>query len=399
MEGLQHLGEVSSLAIKGVVMVVDDNPPNLRLMNDILQSCGYEVRSFPKGRMALRAASEIPPDLILLDINMPEMTGYEVCTLLKSNARLSKIPVIFISAMDAFEDRLRGFQSGGVDYISKPFQFEEVQARVGAHVKLRHCQQEIETDNFRLQELVQSQVKKLADAQMETIFNETGRHLERVQIFCKLLGIGLSHRRKYEATVGTAWIRNLFHASPLHDIGKVAVPDRILLKSGRLTPEEFAIMKTHAALGAQTLLTVHARYPDNEFVEMGIKITRSHHEKWDGTGYPEGLAGEEIPLCARVLSVADHYDALRSSRCYKSAIPHEETCSILLRESGTHLDPAVIEVFSEISDTFRDVWNWMGIISDGGAGGPLPEDSLVNLRIALGRKFEYAENRQEVLPP
>jgi len=386
-------------------MVVDDNPTNLKLMNEILKSCGYEVRSFPRGRMALRAARETPPDLILLDIDMPEMTGYEVCTRLKSDARLSKIPVIFISAMNASEDRLRGFRSGGVDYISKPFQFEEVQARVDAHVKLRHFQREIETDNSRLQEQVEIQVKKLAAAQMETIFaiaklaeardKDTGRHLERVQIFCRLLAMGLSERPKYQTTIGDAWIQHLFHASPLHDIGKVAVPDRILLKAGRLTPEEFAIMKTHAALGAQTLMTIHGRYPDNEFIEMGIQITRSHHEKWDGTGYPDGLAGEEIPLCARVLAVADHYDALRSRRCYKSDIPHGETCSIIFGESGTHLDPSVTAVFREIADTFQDVWNWMDTVSDAGAGSRWSDASLVNLRIALGRTIEHAERRKK----
>jgi putative two-component system response regulator len=365
-------------ATRGTVMVVDDNPTNLKLMEEMLRSGGYQVRSFPRGRMALAAAIDEPPDLILLDINMPEMSGYEVCERLKASAQLSEIPVIFLSAMNASEDRLRCFRSGGVDYVSKPFQFEEVQARVDAHVRLRHLQLEVETDNFRLQELVEIQVKKIADAQLETLFaiarlaeardDETGRHVERVQTFCKLLAEGLSEHPKYKTTLDSAWIRNIFLASPMHDIGKVAIPDRILLKPGPLTPEEFATMKTHAALGSQTLKTVHESYPDNEFIEMGIQLARSHHEWWDGAGYPDGLAGEAIPLCARILAVADCYDALRSKRSYKPAITHDEACAIILEGSGKHFDPAVAAVFSEIEGTFRDVWTQMDTVPDAGAG-------------------------------
>jgi putative two-component system response regulator len=345
------------------IMIVDDTPANLRLLEDILVRQGYDVRSFPMGRLALAAAIDSPPDLILLDINMPEMSGYEVCKQLKSNARLSKIPVIFLSGLTALEDRLQCFQCGGVDYISKPFQIEEVQARVKAHLQLRRFQQKIEADNTDLQELVQMQVKKIADAQMATLFaiaklagsrdGETGRHLERIQNFCKLLATGLSEHSKYRGTVDRAWITNIFHASPLHDIGKVAVPDRILLKPGPLTPDEFAVMKTHAVLGAQTLRVVHARYPDNEFIEMGIEIAGSHHEWWDGSGYPEGLAGEAIPLCARIVAVADCYDALRSIRSYKPAIPHHEACAMILRESGKHFDPIVAAIFGELVESFQ----------------------------------------------
>jgi len=361
-------------AVRGTVMVVDDNPANLKLMEGMLRSGGYGVRSFPRGRMALAAAIEKAPDLILLDIDMPEMTGYQVCEQLKASPQLSEIPVIFLSAMNGPEDRLRCFRAGGVDYVSKPFQFEEVQARVDAHVRLRRLQQEIQIDNCRLQELVQIQVKKIANAQMETLFaiarlaeardDETGRHVERVQTFCRLLADALSEDPKYKITIDSAWISNIFHASPLHDIGKVAIPDRILLKPGPLTPEEFAVMKTHAALGSQTLKTVHESYPDNDFIEMGIKIARSHHERWDGTGYPDGLAGDEIPLCARILAVADCYDALRSKRSYKPAILHDETCALILGDSGKHFDPAVMDVFRALGDTFGEVWKQMESVTD-----------------------------------
>jgi putative two-component system response regulator len=380
MERTDSLAPTPALSgTSGTVMVVDDDEAHVNLMEEMLRPRGYEVRSFQSGPLALAAASEEPPDLILLDIDMPDMTGYEVCERLKSNAQVSEIPVIFLSAMNTPEDRLQGFRSGGVDYISKPFQFEEVQARVHAHVRLRHLQQAFEADNCRLQELVRIQVKKIADAHMETIFaiaklaetrdDKTGRHLERVQTFCRLMAVGLSGHSKYKTKVGSAWIRNIFHSSPLHDIGKVAIPDRILLKPGPLTPEEFAMMKTHAAFGAQTLKTVHNRYPDNEFIEMGIEVAQWHHEWWDGTGYPDGLAGEEIPLCARILAVADCYDAIRSKRCYKPAIAHDETCAMILRDSGKHFDPAVTAVFSVLADTFREVWNRMATVPDVGGNG------------------------------
>jgi PAS domain S-box-containing protein len=213
------------------------------------------------------------------------------------------------------------------------------------------------------------QLERLANAQMETIFalakivesrdSETGRHLERVQTVCGLLATGLSETPRYKGKIDSTWIRHIFCASPLHDIGKVAIPDRIFQKAGPLTLEESAIMKTHAALGARTLKAVHDRYPDNEFIEMGIEIAQSHHEQWDGGGYPDHLTGEEIPISARIVAVADAYDAIRGARCYKAPIPHDEACTILLGDSGKHFDPAVMAVFSELADTIRDMWNRM----------------------------------------
>lgn len=362
----------------GVVMVVDDNPANLKLMEEMLRPRGYEVRSFPRGRMALAAASQRPPDLILLDINMPEMTGFEVCEKLKADEQLSKIPVIFLSALNALEDRLQGFRCGGVDYISKPFQFEEVQARVDAHVRLRRFQNRIESDNRRLNELVQIQVKRIADGHLAAIFaiaklaetrdDQTGKHLERIQTFCHLLADSLNRQGPHKNRIDSAWIEDLVHASPLHDIGKVAIPDGILQKPGKLTAEEFAVMKTHTTLGAQTLRAVYERFPDNNLIAMGIDIAQSHHERWDGTGYPDGLRGEKIPLCARILAVADCYDALRSKRCYKSAVGHDETCAIILAGSGTQFDPVVTAVFEELSETFRDVRNVMDLTAMGVSG-------------------------------
>jgi putative two-component system response regulator len=222
-------------ATEGAVMVVDDDPASLRLIEEILRPRSrYEVRSFTRGRLALTAASDRPPDLILLDIKMPEMTGYEVCERLKSSEQLSGIPVIFLSALNAPEDRLRGFRFGVVDYISKPFQSEEVQARVDTHLRLRRLQKKSETESCTLQEMVQTQVQKIADAQIETVFaiaklaeardDQTGRHLERVQTLCRLMAVGFGELTKYKSTVDDSWIWKLYHSSPLHDIGKVVSP-------------------------------------------------------------------------------------------------------------------------------------------------------------------------------
>jgi len=194
---------------------------------------------------------------------------------------------------------------------------------------------------------------------VESRDSETGRHIDRVQTVCRLLATGLSENPRYKGGIDSNWIRNIFYASPLHDIGKLAIPDHILLKGGRLTAEEFAIMKTHTTQGARTLAAVHDRYPDDEFIDMGVRIARSHHERWDGGGYPDGLKGEQIPLCARILAVADAYDAIRSRRTYKPPIPHEEACAIILRDSLKHFDPEITAVFTEVAHTIRDMWDGM----------------------------------------
>jgi putative two-component system response regulator len=337
------------------IFVVDDTPANLALLSGMLQERGYRVRVFPRGRLALAAASKEPPELILLDINMPEMDGYDVCRHLKADAALRDIPVLFISALSDTQDKVTAFAVGGVDYVTKPFQFEEVEARVRTHLALYRYQ-------HHLQDLVQDQVREIADSQMSTIFalaklaesrdDDTGQHLERVQEFCKLLAQQLCATTNACLLLPPAFIDNLYHASPLHDIGKVGIADTILLKPGKLTPEEFAIMKQHSVIGAQTLDAASERYPRNTFINMGAAIARSHHEKWDGSGYPNGLTGEAIPLEARIMAVADVYDALRSKRCYKDAFTHEKSRDIIMAGRGTHFDPAIVEAFVGVEQDF-----------------------------------------------
>jgi putative two-component system response regulator len=296
---------------------------------------------------------------------MPEMDGFEVCRTLRSNTALSSIPVIFLSALGETEDKLAAFESGGCDYVTKPFQPEEVKARIENQLKLRELQAKIELHNRELEHLVRQQVQEIAAAQMATIFalakladsrdKDTGKHLERVQTLCSLLAVEMSACPKYSNRITDDYVHNIVCASPLHDIGKVAIPDAILVKPGRLTDEEFEVMKTHTTYGAETLELVLEQHPANAFVRLGIEIARSHHENWNGAGYPDGLAGDAIPLSARIMAVADCYDAMRSKRCYKSSYSHEVIVDIIVRDSGHHFDPEVVHAFCAVQDTFRRI--------------------------------------------
>jgi putative two-component system response regulator len=296
---------------------------------------------------------------------MPEMNGFEVCQNLKADDKLKDIPVIFISALNEVLDKVKAFSMGGVDYITKPFQFDEVQARVDTHLKIRRLQEELEQHNRQLGKLVQAQVKKISDTQMAMIFalaklaesrdDDSGMHLERVQAFCKKLAEGLAQRSRLGRQVDAKFVENIFYASPLHDIGKVGVPDRIVLKPGKLTPEEFDVMKTHAVQGAEKLEAVQRQFPGNALLDMGIAIAKYHHEKWNGQGYPKGLAGEAIPLPARIMAVVDVYEALRAKRPYKEALSHEESVDIIVTSGGTHFDPEIVKVFIELKEDFRAI--------------------------------------------
>jgi len=403
---------------------VDDAAANLELLSELLGARGYEPRPALSGEHALMAAQADPPDLVLLDVDMPGMNGYEVCRRLKADARLKDIPVIFVSAVFTHaDDKVKAFSLGAVDYVIKPFQAEEVYARVETHLRLRRLQVEVEKHSHDLEDLVREKVEEIASAQMATIFalaklaeyrdDDTGRHLERVGAYCRILAGDMRRDPRHAATMTEQYfddlsraaplydigkvaipdaillkpgkltaeefeemkrhttlgadtlriarsqtekyVDNLSLAAPLHDIGKVAIPDAILLKPGKLTTEEFEEMKRHTTLGADTLRSVHAEYPGNAFLRMGIEIAQSHHEKWDGSGYPQGLADEAIPLAARIMAVADVYDAVRSKRSYKPAMPHAAATEIILESSGTHLDPAVVDAFAARADEFEAV--------------------------------------------
>jgi len=315
--------------------------------------------------MALKAALIQPPDLILLDVMMPEMNGFEVCERLKADSALKEIPVLFISALAETADKVNAFAAGGVDYLTKPFQFEEVFARVETHLRLRSMRLELERHNLHLEELVDEKVREISDAQLAILIavtklaeyrdDETGHHIERTRMFCSILAGRLRRQPPWDEIVTGDYVENIFRAAPLHDIGKVGIPDCILLKPGKLTPEEFEIMKTHSIIGASTLQTVQSRCPNSILVSMGIAIARSHHEKWDGSGYPDGLAGDNIPPSARIMALADVYDALRSKRPYKPPFTHEKSLEIIQGGAGRHFDPAVVDAFSAAEFEFAEV--------------------------------------------
>jgi len=346
------------------IMVVDDTPANLRLLENMLRRKGYRVFAFPKGSLALRGALKNPPDLILLDINMPEMNGYEVCQQIKQEPSLADIPIIFLSALNETEDKTRAFSLGGVDYITKPFQFEEVLARVRTHLELRQIRQTLKNHNENLEERIRKQIREISEAQISTIIalaklaeerdGDTGKHIERVRIHCRNLARELRNSSPYAGEIDESFVENIYHASALHDIGKVGIKDSILQKPGTLSPEEYGEIKNHTLIGARTLQTVREAYPNNAFIGMGMEITRSHHEWWNGRGYPEGLAGEAIPLSARIMAVADVYDALRMERCYKPAFSHEKSVAIIQEGKGTQFDPVVVEAFLKLEKTFRE---------------------------------------------
>ena len=344
------------------IMIIDDTPENLHILSALLQRNGYRPSAFPRGQMALAAAERKPPALVLLDINMPGMDGFTVCETFKATPLLSEIPIIFISALDSTEDKVKALKVGGVDYITKPFQFQEVIARVETHLDLRKAKEILKDFNKKLQEKVDEQVAEINQSQIATIFalaklshtrdDDTGMHLERVQHLCKLFSEHLVKITDYQHLINDEFITEIFHASPLHDLGKVGIEDSILLKPGKLTPEEFDIMQTHTSIGAATLESVFKQYPNSAFISMGIDIAKHHHEKWDGTGYPSALSGKDIPLSARIMSLVDVYDALRSQRPYKKPFSHRKSVEIIESMSGASFDPDLVSVFLSIQDDF-----------------------------------------------
>lgn len=353
------------------VLVVDDMPENLKLLSKVLISDQLEPKPFQNGQLALESALNDPPDLALLDINMPGMSGLDLCLRFKEHEQLKKIPVIFISGLHDTEDKLQAFRSGGVDFITKPFQKEEVLARVRTHLRLGRLQERLEAHTRDLEQRVADQVKTVTASQMATIYalaklaevrdDDTGRHIERVQTFAKMLAEQLKTMGLHTERITDVFIDTLFKTASLHDIGKVGIPDAILLKPGKLTAEEFTVMKTHSAFGANTLNAVLIRHPDNRFLRMGVDVARSHHEKWDGSGYPDGLSGVAIPLSGRITAVADFYDALRSKRCYHLPFTHENTRQMIQEGRGKHFDPDLVDAFMVLENQFERVRHEMDV--------------------------------------
>jgi putative two-component system response regulator len=351
---------------KATVLVVDDTPDNLSLMSGLLKD-DYKVKVANGGEKALKIAqSDSPPDLILLDIMMPGMDGYEVCRHLKENPATRDIPVIFLTAKAEVEDEKKGLELGAVDYLTKPVSPPIVMARVRNHLALKSHADflrnkseflELEVAKRTREVMAIQDVTILAMASLaETRDSDTGNHIRRTQFYVKALADKLKPHPRFVGTLTDHYIAMLFKSAPLHDIGKVGIPDRILLKPGRFTPDEFEIMKSHTTLGRDAIQHAEDSLGTNvDFLSMAKEIAYGHQEKWDASGYPEGIGGDEIPVSARLMSVADVYDALISRRVYKDGMSHEKAVSIISEGKGSHFDPDMVDAFVEIQEDFRAI--------------------------------------------
>ncbi|MBR7798901.1 response regulator [Undibacterium fentianense] len=360
------MNETHDQDAKQVILIVDDTPDNITLLSALLKD-KYKIKIATNGLKALHIASIDPsPDLILLDVMMPEMDGYETCRRLKDNPQTNQIPIIFLTAKSQVSDEEMGLKLGAVDYISKPVSPPIVLARVATQLNLVRARNLLQDQNKHLESLVKDRTRKLAKMQdaiimamaslAETRDNETGNHIRRTQNYVAALARQLKNSPRFSSELTDENIELLYKSAPLHDIGKVGIPDNILLKPGKLTSEEFEVMKLHTSYGRETILSVE-RYlgESNEFLRFAREITYSHQEKWDGSGYPENLVGDAIPISARLMAVADVYDALISKRVYKPAFSHEEAIEIMRKGRGSHFDPEMLDAFLSITNDFKEI--------------------------------------------
>ena len=351
---------------KPIILVVDDTPDNLTLMQALLRG-HYTLKGANNGARGVQIARMVPqPALILLDVMMPGMDGYEVCARLKSDSATKDIPVIFLTARTDSHDVERGFALGAVDYISKPISPPILMARVRAQLALKFNADFLRDKNSLLEMEVADRTREINAIQDVTILamaslaetrdSDTGNHSRRTQHYVRALAWKLSTHARFRDYLTVGNINLLYKSAPLHDIGKVGIPDRILLKPGRLTAEEFEIMKTHTTLGRDAIAHAEQAYGiELAFLTMAKEIAYSHQEKWDGSGYPLGLAGDHIPLPARLMALADVYDALISRRVYKEPMPHADAVKIIEMSSGKHFDPDVVDAFLQISEQFNAI--------------------------------------------
>jgi Response regulator containing a CheY-like receiver domain and an HD-GYP domain len=339
------------------ILIVDDVSENIQVAMNILKEGNYQFSFALNGEKALALVEENDFDLILLDIMMPGLNGFEVCSRLKRNPMAADIPVIFLTAKVDIDAISQGFKLGAVDYITKPFHAEELIARVKNHLELFTAKKLLKQHNIALQNSLISKEKRfmteLEENQKEMIYvltelmeatsDETGRHIRRVAEYSRLLA-------EYYPGLSSDDVEIIFHSAPMHDIGKITIPHHILCKPDKLTAEEFEIMKTHTTRAAEVM-----RISKRKFMKAAEVIALQHHEKWDGTGYPQGLSGNQIHIYARIVAVADVFDALSHKRVYKEAWSLEDATNYIMEHSGTHFDPELTEIFAEHLDEFKAI--------------------------------------------
>ncbi|MEI6413311.1 MAG: two-component system response regulator [Pseudomonadota bacterium] len=348
------------------LLVIDDSPDILTIVNELLKH-DYRLKAAIDGEKGLCLATTEPrPDLILLDILMPGLNGHEVCRRLKADPATRDIPVIFLTAMQDEADEEAGFMIGAVDYIAKPISGPILRARIRNHLGTKRNTDFIKGKNVFLVNEVIKRARELEFIQDVTILamtslaetrdNETGNHIRRTQHYVRVLAQQLHRHPRFSLLLTRTNIELIHKSAPLHDIGKIGIPDAILLKPGRLTASEFAVMKTHTTLGKEAIEQAERQMGRSvPFLAFAKEITLSHQERWDGKGYPQGLAGDRIPISARLMAVADVYDALISRRVYKPPMTHEQAATIIAEGRGVHFDPDIVEAFLAIQDQFCEI--------------------------------------------
>jgi putative two-component system response regulator len=342
---------------RALILVVDDEQRNVQMLEMMLEQNGYGTVSAADGRTALMLAVDRMPDLILVDAKMPDVDGFETVLRLKADPRTGPIPVIMVTALDDRESKLRALSAGAEEFLSKPIDIAEASVRIRNLLRLKEHRDLLKNYNENLEEQVKERAAQLEEAYRDTVFTllraaeykdeETGRHVRRISYYCGMLAA--------EMGMTSDFVDAIHRSSPMHDVGKIGIPDHILLKPGRLTQQEWVVMKTHCALGADIL-----KFGCSPYTRMGADIALNHHEHWDGSGYPNGRKGEEIPLAARIMQICDVYDALRSRRPYKPPIDHDSTVNIISHGDGgtlpDHFDPAVLACFLARVNRFEAIY-------------------------------------------
>ena len=346
------------------IILVDDNLSNLIQGRDILKPY-YKVYPAPSAAKLFEALENIKPGLILLDIEMPVMSGYDAIKKLKADIRYKEIPVIFLTSKTDENSELKGFDLGAMDYILKPFSAPLLLKRIENQLLIAQSQAALKNYADNLEKMVTektSEVMDLQNAVLETVADlvefrdeHTGGHITRTQLYMKALLEELIRKNVYKEIISKWDMEYLLPSAQLHDVGKIAITDLILNKESKLTPEEFEIMKTHVNVGMAAIEKIMSNAHEHTFLHHALLITGSHHERWDGTGYPKGLKGDDIPLEGRLMAIADVYDALISERPYKKAFSHEEASKIITESAGTHFDPVLVDIFKEVEAEFERV--------------------------------------------
>jgi len=356
----------SAATKRKTIFLVDDNITNLTMGRNVL-SGHYNVATVDSGQRMLKMLEKNIPDMILLDVEMPEMNGYDAIKIIKSKKETQNIPIIFLTAKSDSESELEGLSLGAIDYIIKPFSPPLLLKRIETHLLVESQKEELLNYNKNLQSLVDAKTRTVLELQnailramAELVENRddiTGKHLERTQSYLSLLIKAIANHPLYKDEISGWNIDLVLLSSQLHDVGKIVVKDEILKKPGKLTNEEFSEIKKHAIFGEKIIDKIKRNATEHEFLEHARIFATTHHEKWDGTGYPRGLKGTNIPLQGRLMAIADVYDALVSDRPYKMAFAHEDAVKIILEEKGTHFDPDLVDIFIGISDKFKEVAN------------------------------------------